>query len=107
LKVETEELFEAFTLLRNTGEVQDFLTDLMTPSEIESLAVRWQNMKLLMEGFSRKEIQAKTGASLTTISRCRRVVIHGTGMIRVLMERLGKSHLLDLHAAKETALRGY
>jgi TrpR-related protein YerC/YecD len=94
LKVGSSELFEAVTLLRNTKEAEDFLTDLLTPEEIEMFAVRWQNMRLSVEGLSRREIQAKTGASLATISRCKRVVTHGTGMIRTLVERLGKSRLL-------------
>ncbi len=91
MRAEVEELFEVLTLLRNPQEVQDFLTDLMTPGEIEGLAVRWQNMKLLAEGLKRKEIRAKTRASLATISRANRVVIHGTGMIRTLVERLEES----------------
>ena len=90
----TEELFEVFTLLRDPKEARDFLTDLLTPDEIERFTVRWQNMKLLVEGLNRKEIQAKTGASLTTISRSKRVVTHGTGVTRALVERLRKSRLL-------------
>lgn len=90
----TEELSEILTLLRDPKEIQDFLTDLLTPGEIERFAIRWRNMKFLAEGLNREEIQAKTGASLTTISRCRRVVTDGTGMIQTLVERLGKSRLL-------------
>lgn len=87
----TEELSEVLTLLRDPKEAQGFLTDLLTPEEIERFTVRWKNMRLLVEGLNRKEIQAKTGASLTTISRANRVVTHGTGMIRTLVERLEES----------------
>jgi len=93
LRAEAEELFEVFTLLRNPKEAQDFLTDLLTPEEIERFAVRWQIMKLSVEGLNRGEIQARVGASLSTISRARRVVTHGTGMVRTLVERLEKSRL--------------
>ena len=92
MSVGTEELSEILIfLLRDPKEAQGFLTDLLTPEEIERLTVRWQNMRLLVEGLNREEIQAKTGASLTTISRCKRVVNHGTGMIRTLVERLEES----------------
>ena len=95
MRAEVEELFEVFALLRNPKEAQDFLTDLLTPEEIERFAVRWQIMKLSVEGLSRGEIQGRVGASLGTISRARRVVKRGTGMIRILVERLEKSRLLS------------
>lgn len=82
-------------MLKNSKEVQGFLTDLLTPEEIERFALRWQRMRLSVEGLGRKEIQERVGSSLTTISRARRVVTHGTGMIKTLVERLGKSRLLS------------
>ena len=91
MSVGIEELCEVLTLLRDPEEARDFLSDLLTPEEIERFTVRWQNMRLLVEGLSRKEIQAKTGASLTTISRSKRVVTRGTGVIRTLVERLEES----------------
>lgn len=94
MSAETEELSEVLTLLRDPKEAQDFLADLVAPEEIERFAVRWQIMKLSVEGLSRKEIQARVGASFGTISRARRVVTHGTGMIRTLVDRLGRKRLL-------------
>jgi uncharacterized protein YerC len=40
LSAETAELFEVLTLLRDPKEPQDFLTDLLTPEEIERFVVR-------------------------------------------------------------------
>jgi TrpR-related protein YerC/YecD len=94
LSTGTEELSEVLTLLRDPKEIQGFLTDLLTPGEIERFAIRWRNMKLLAEGLNREEIRAKTGTSLSTISRANRVVTHGTGIIQTLVDRLEKKRLL-------------
>lgn len=94
MRAEIEEFFEVFTLLKNSKEVHDFLTDLLTPEEIGRFALRWQRMKLSVEGLARKEIQERAGGSLTTISRARHVVRHGTGMIKTLVERLENSRVL-------------
>jgi TrpR-related protein YerC/YecD len=71
--------------------MHDFLGDLLTPDEIERLAARWQCMKLSTAGLTREEIKERVGVSLTTISRCRRAVAHGTGVIEMLVERLDES----------------
>ena len=79
----------AGVLLLPTGlqEMEQLLTDLLTPQEIERIFVRWQNAKLSAEGLPREEIQKETGSSLTTISRAKGVVDHGTGVIKTLLAR--------------------
>ena len=88
-----DQLTEALALLENEKEIQDFLVDLLTPEEIERLATRWQVIRLVAGGSSRRDVQARTQASLTTISRVNRVVTHGTGIIETLIDR----HI-ELHA---------
>lgn len=70
---QVEELFEALLLLKNTEEVARFMKDLCTPQEIAALAERWRVCKLLEDGsLSYREINARTGASLATITRVAR-----------------------------------
>jgi uncharacterized protein YerC len=82
-----KELVEVLDSLRGRREILGFLQDLLTPQEIERFAMRWQMMKLSAEGLSREEVQEAVGVSLSTISRGRRVVDHGTGIIKTLVER--------------------
>jgi TrpR-related protein YerC/YecD len=82
-----EDLPEAFALLENTDEIRDFLRDLLTPNEIEALAVRWRVMCLLAKGSRPGEVHEITGVSRTTIGRANRVVRHGTGIIKKLVNR--------------------
>ncbi len=66
-------VYEAFLLLRNEKECQAFLRDLCTPGEIKDIEERWQIAQILNEGkLSYREIQKKTGASVTTVGRVAR-----------------------------------
>ncbi len=66
-------LCEAFLLLENTDEVNNFLKDLCTPNELNSFIERWRVCKLLYQDkYSYREIHTITGASLTTIGRVAR-----------------------------------
>ncbi|NRB10626.1 MAG: transcriptional regulator [Rickettsiaceae bacterium] len=68
-----EELCEILLLLETKEEVYNFMKDLCTPQEINSLAERWRVCKLLeKDDLSYREINKITGASLTTIGRVAR-----------------------------------
>lgn len=67
------DLFQAFSLVDTVEEVQNFLIDLCTPSEIKAFKERWEVCQLLNEKkYSYREINKMTGASLTTIGRVAR-----------------------------------
>lgn len=67
------DLYEAFSKLENVEEVEKFIIDLCTPSEINSFAERWAIARLLNEGkLSYRDIAKETGASTTTVARVSR-----------------------------------
>lgn len=78
LSVETEE------------EMQRFLTDLLTPGEIKTLAERWRVAGLLNEGGrSYREISDMTGASKTTVTRVSRFLSQEAHQgYRLVLDRL-------------------
>ena len=68
-----QDLCQAFLLLKDVQEVENFLKDLCTPQEIRALADRWVVCRMLEEdNLSYREINAQTGASLVTIGRVAR-----------------------------------
>lgn len=67
-----DDLCQALLLLETKQEAFNFLKDLCTPAELNSLAERWQICKLLNQGLSYRQIHTKTGVSLTTIGRVAR-----------------------------------
>ncbi len=72
-KTRVVSLYEAILLLRNEKECNDFIRDLCTPGEIKDIEERWQIAQILNQGeMSYREIQKKTGASVTTVGRVAR-----------------------------------
>jgi TrpR-related protein YerC/YecD len=68
-----KKLNEIFLLLKNKNEVDDFLKDLCTPSELKALEERWAVAQLLYEdNLSYREIAAKLKTSTTTVTRVAR-----------------------------------
>ena len=66
-------LSEALLSLKNTNDLDIFLIDLCTPSELRALKERWRVCQLLAsENLSYREVHKITGASLTTIGRVSR-----------------------------------
>ena len=82
-----EDLFEAVRNLEGTDEVERFLRDLCTLSELEAMAHRWEVVKLLDQGIPYQEIARRTGASTTTVTRVAHWLRHGEGGYRTALDR--------------------
>ncbi len=66
-------LSNALLLLKNNKEVNDFLTDLCTPSELKALNERWSVAQTLNKNeLSYREIADKLKTSTTTVTRVAR-----------------------------------
>ncbi|HEU4448534.1 MAG TPA: YerC/YecD family TrpR-related protein [Gaiellaceae bacterium] len=81
------DLFEAILALEDAGEVERFLRDLCTLSELQAMAHRWDVAKLLEEGLPYHEISRRTGASTTTVTRVAHWLRHGEGGYRLALAR--------------------
>src|SRR5439155_25553978 len=64
-----EELFAAIASLRSREQVERFLRDLCTISELDAMAHRWQVAQLLEEGLPYLEVAKRAHASTTTVTR--------------------------------------
>lgn len=66
-------LSNALLLLKNNKEVNEFLTDLCTPSELKALNERWTVAQTLNKNeLSYREIADKLKTSTTTVTRVAR-----------------------------------
>ncbi|MDM8300015.1 YerC/YecD family TrpR-related protein [Collinsella tanakaei] len=84
---DVQQLVRAMLLLDDEDDVRAFLTDLCTPREICDFGQRLQVARFLDEGEPYVEVQARTGASSTTVSRVSKALNgeHG-GYRRVLIK---------------------
>lgn len=66
-------LYDALLSLKTRAEIDAFLTDLCTPSELRAFAERWQVARLLDGGDKTyREIAVEASASPTTVVRVAR-----------------------------------
>ena len=54
---------------KDRGFLDEFLQDLLTPTEYDVLAVRWQIVKLIAEGMGQREITDKLRTGIATVTR--------------------------------------
>jgi TrpR-related protein YerC/YecD len=82
------DLVDAMWSLRTRAELEDFLRDLCTLSELEAMAHRWEVARLVDEGLPYLEVAHRTGASTTTVTRVAQWLRHGEGGYRVALGRM-------------------
>ena len=81
------ELFGAIASLRKPDEVERFLRDLCTRSELDAMAHRWEVAKLLEEGLPYLEVARRAHASTTTVTRVAQWLRNGEGGYALALRR--------------------
>jgi TrpR-related protein YerC/YecD len=81
------ELFDAILSLETRQDLESFLRDLCTLSELEAMAHRWEVARLLDSGLPYVEIAERTGGSTTTVTRVAHWLRHGEGGYRTALDR--------------------
>jgi TrpR-related protein YerC/YecD len=72
-QTDLDDLIKAFMVLKTRDEIESFLIDLTTPSELKALSERFKVATLLDRGdLSYRALAQMTGASTTTITRVAR-----------------------------------
>ncbi len=87
---EATRLLRAVLSLRTLPEARRFIRDLMTEDEIRMIVDRWRVARLLSQGRSYREIEARTGLSSRTIARISRWLREGEGGYEALLSRTGQ-----------------
>ena len=87
---EAKELFKAINALKTPAEVQKFLRDLCTFSELKSMTERFQVVKAIEKKEPYRTISKKTGASTATITRVAHWLHHGMGGYKLVLDRMKK-----------------
>ena len=81
------DLFGAIASLRDQTEVERFLRDLCTRSELDAMAHRWEVAKLLEEGLPYLEVARRAHASTTTVTRVAQWLRNGEGGYELALRR--------------------
>jgi TrpR family trp operon transcriptional repressor len=95
MKTATRELIDLFAKTEGRKEMEVLFEEMFTPSEIDTLTLRWQLLKDLYEGKTQRKIAAEHKISLCKITR-------GSKLLKAKGSYL-KQVLDDLYAKKKMA----
>ncbi len=83
-----EDLVTIFSKTTDSEDMRKLLEELLTPSEIKDLVLRWNLMKDLYRGLPQREIAASYGISLCKITRGSKILKQkGSYCKRLLSDR--------------------
>lgn len=90
-------LIRIMAAARDPAETESLLAEIWAPSELRDAAQRVEVAALLLEGNTYEMIAQQTGASTATISRVRRSLEHGAGMVERALRRVGRGDAGSYH----------
>ena len=64
-----KEISEIINSLDSSKEIHNFLLEILTESEVETLSKRWRIVNMLMQGKSQREIAKDLQVSLCKVTR--------------------------------------
>jgi TrpR-related protein YerC/YecD len=80
-------LAQALVKIKSEADMVNFLRDIGTLEELDTLSSRWQVVELLEQGKPYREIAKKTGVSTTTVTRIAHWLNHGEGGYQKALEQ--------------------
>lgn len=81
---EMNELYEAICRVDNIEDAKNFLDDLLSAQELESLSARVRAAKMLMNGMTYIEVTKETNISSATLARINKCIKNGKGYNKIL-----------------------
>ncbi len=84
-----QEIFRGVSLLKNSQEVQQVLSDAFTESELQFIIRRWQAIKMIAKGIPYRKISKELHISTSTVSRTAYSFYQERGGWYILLKKLG------------------
>lgn len=85
-----KELVEVFSKIHGDKKLMaEFLVDILTPTEFETLSLRWQIIKKLNKGEDHRSIVGELGLGMSTVTRGSRELRNKNGGFHLMLKKLG------------------
>ncbi|MHC4881173.1 MAG: Trp family transcriptional regulator [Planctomycetota bacterium] len=73
-KIDIREICEVLCKIDGSEQMQDFLSEILTPAERRDLSLRWELMRRLKQGIPQRQIAKELHISLCKITRGARIL---------------------------------
>ncbi len=97
-----KELWQILAEIKDPKEIQKFMNDLLSPSEVSMITQRWVISKLFNKGWTYDKIVLKIGAGKGTINRIYNILHRGKGGFTI-----GLNVLRELKEIEEVKKKEY
>lgn len=77
----TRDLVDLICSLKSKNEVEEFVRDMFTPNEFDTLAKRWRIIKMLNEGYTQRDIAKELQVSLCKVTRGSKILKNKNSVI--------------------------
>lgn len=89
-KIHATKLAELLLEVESVKDMEELITDWLTPAERKDLWERWCIVDMLLRGISQREIRDELKVSISKVTRGSRELQYGTGAFRRQWEKLAK-----------------
>jgi TrpR family trp operon transcriptional repressor len=79
--ISEEDIISVFSSIRDRNEMNRFFHEILTQSEIQNLALRWELMKKLKQGIPQRKIASDLKISLCKITRGSKIVKNRSSIV--------------------------
>ena len=82
-----EEISKILKNINTAEEVQNFLLELLTESELGTLSKRWRIVKMLIEGRTQRDIAKALNVSLCKVTRGAKILKNKNSVIKKYLKK--------------------
>lgn len=82
-----EEISDIILDLNSKDEIQQFLSELLTDTEISTLSKRWRILKMLSQNLTQREISKELNVSLCKVTRGAKILKDKNAIVTRLLNK--------------------
>lgn len=81
-----QEISKLINNINSDVDVFNFLTEILTPAEVETLSKRWRILKMLSDGRTQRDIAKELNVSLCKVTRGSRILKDENAIVSKLIK---------------------
>ncbi len=89
------QISEILSKIKSKNDLENFLLEILTKSEVETLSKRWRILTMLKEGYTQREIAQELNVSLCKVTRGSKILKDKNAIITKYLDKEFKNEQLN------------
>lgn len=89
------QISEILSKIKSKNDLENFLLEILTKSEVETLSKRWRILTMLKEGYTQREIAKELNVSLCKVTRGSKILKDKNAIITKYLDKEFKNEQLN------------